>query len=177
MSEQQAPVKRSDGPGGVEQATRVMSVQEIESIERSLGAHQAMLGASEAFLPGDQGALPVLPAGYSIKKHQLSEQAKQMKRALDAGRPQPIPPAEVDRWVKRSKWLEEQFLPYLETRAELHVTKRDRAEWQSATEKARIRTSVKPEIERYIAEWQSIQRRLEPHNPDAGSLHRLRKDR
>lgn len=164
--------------GGVKQDQRVLSTHEIESIERSLGAHQAILGATDAsYAAGNEGATPVLPPGYSVKKRQLSDQAKQMKRALEQGRPQPIPKAEVDKYVKRAEWLKEQFVPYLETRSEIHVMKRDRAEWQSATEKARIRTQERPELERYISEWQSIMRRLEPGNPEAGNLHRLRKDR
>lgn len=164
--------------GEVRQETRVMSVHEIESIEQSLGSHQALLGATEAsYAEGHEGATPVLPPGYRIKRRQLSDQAKQMKRALEEGRPREIPAAEKDKYLRRAKWLEEQFGPYLETRAEIHVTKRDRPEWQSATEKARMRTKERPELERYIAEWQSIMRRLEPGNPEAGNLHRLRKDR
>lgn len=162
----------------VTQQKRVLSMQEVESIERSLGAHQAILGATDAsYAAGNEGATPVLPPGYNIKKRQLSDQAKQMKRTLEEGRPQPIPKADVDKYMKRAEWLKEQFVPYLETRAEIHVLKRDKAEWQSATEKARIRTQERPELERYIAEWQSIMRRLEPGNPEAGNLHRLRKDR
>jgi len=164
--------------GEVEQKTRVLSVQEIESIERSLGAHQAILGATDAsYSNGNDGATPVLPPGYNVKKRRLSDQAQQMKKTLEMGRPQPIAESEKDKYKKRADWLESQFRPYLETRAELHVMKRDRPEWQSAMEKARERTTVKPELERYIAEWQSIQRRLEPGNPEAGSLHKLRKDR
>lgn len=164
--------------GDVVQKERVLSVQEVESIRNSLGAYQAMIGATDAsYTAGNEGATPVLPPGYNVKKRQLSDQAKQMKRTLELGSPQPIPAGERDRYAKRAEWLKEQFSPYLETRAEIHVLKRDKAEWQSATEKARIRTVEKPEIERYISEWQSIMRRLEPGNPEAGNLHRLRKDR
>lgn len=164
--------------GEFKQEGRILSVHEIESIERSLGAHQAMIGATDAsYAAGNEGATPVLPPGYGLKKRQLTDQAKQMKRALEQGRPQPIPAADKDKAMKRADWLKSQFVDYLETRAEIHVLKRDRAEWQSATEKARMRTVEKPELERYISEWQSIMRRLEPGNPEAGNLHRLRKDR
>lgn len=160
--------------GDVEQKHRVLSPHEIESIEHALGAHQAILGATDAsYAAGNEGATPVLPPGYNVKKRQLSDQAKQMKKALDLGRPQPIPAAEKDKYAKRAEWLKSQFVDFLETRAEIHVTKRDRAEWQSATEKARAR----PRLEAYISEYQSIMRRLEPGNPEAGNLHRLRKDR
>lgn len=164
--------------GDVTQSNRVLSMQEVESIEQSLGAHQAILGATDAsYAAGNEGATPVLPPGYNVKKRRLSDQAMQMKKALENGRPQPFPKDQVDKYVKRAECLKEQFVPYLETRAEIHVLKRDKAEWQSATEKARIRTKERPEIERYISEWQSIMRRLEPGNPEAGNLHRLRKDR
>lgn len=160
--------------GDVTQKNRVLSPHEIESIEQALGAHQAILGATDAsYAAGNEGATPVLPPGYSVKKRQLSDQAKQMKKALDQGRPQPIPASEKDRYAKRAEWLKAQFIDFLETRAEIHVTKRDRAEWQSATEKARAR----PRLEAFISEYQSIMRRLEPGNPEAGNLHRLRKDR
>lgn len=170
----QVMVKGSD----VIQATRVLSVQEVESIEQALGAHQAILGATDAsYTSGHEGATPVNPPGYTIKRRRLTEQAQQMKRTLEQGRPQPIANGEKDKYVKRAEWLKSQFLPYLESRAELHVTKRDRAEWQSAVKKAETRLFQRPELERYILEWQSIMRRLDPGNPQAGNLHALRNDR
>lgn len=179
MSDPNVMVKGTDNKSGeVLQKTRVLSPHEVEDLEKALLAHQQVLGASDsAFSNGAEGASPIAPPELRINRRKLNEQAAQIKRVLETCRPQPIPEKDKDRYHQRSKWLESKFGEYLETRAEIHVTKRDRAEWQSATEKARIRTSVKPEIERYIEEWKSIQRLLSPGDPNADNLHRLRKDR
>lgn len=161
--------------GEVEQRTRVLAAHEVESLENALGAHQQVIGAtSEGYLSGEQGSSPVLPPGMRLNRQRLSEQARQIQDTLKRGRPEPVSEKDRDAFLKRANWLKTQFAPYLETREEIHVRKRDNPAWQSATEKARIRTQEKPEIERYISEWQSIMRRLEPENPGADSLHKLR---
>lgn len=170
MADPNVMVKGSE----VEQKTRVLAAHEVESLENALGAHQQVLGATaDGYSSGEQGASPVLPSGLRINRQRISEQARQIKSTLERCRPQKIAEHDKDKYVKRANFLKSQFLPYLETREELHVRKRDNPAWQSATEKARIRTQERPEIEHYISEWQSIMRMLEPENPEAGNLHKL----
>jgi hypothetical protein len=164
--------------GEVVQDTRVLAQHEVESLQQALGAHQQVLGATaDGYLSGEQGAGPVVAPGMRVNRKRLSDQAQQIKKVLETASPEPIPESKRDAYAKRAKWLEDQFKPWLETREELHVLKRDRPAWQSAIKKAQERTRPNSMIEKYIGEWQSIQRRLNPHDPEADSLHRLRKDR
>lgn len=152
----------------------VLSPHEITSLEGALGAHEQVIGATDAgFTRGDQGASPIAPPEMRLNRKKLNDQAEQIKKTLARGRPQPYTPAEKDKAVERLKFLESKFVDLLETRAEIHVMKRDKAEWQTAMAKASKRQSV----EHYITEWKAIQRRLNPGDPEADNLHKLRKDR
>lgn len=168
------------GGGDVRQEGYVLSVGEVEKLGEALSAHQQVLGASEAFQNAADGPAAVRTPEVRVNRRRLSEQAQQIKTVLEKGRPQPIADKEKDRYVKRCDYLQSVFVPYLETLAELRVKRRDQPDWQSATEKARARTAQDPKtginaIEAAIKEWQFIQRRLNPQDPDAGNLHTLRK--
>lgn len=153
----------------------ILSQHEIDSLRDALGAHTQILGATEdGYISGEQGAGPVLAPGLRVNRRKLSDQAKQIKGVLDRCSPQPIPEKERDKYFKEAKRLEEIFKPYLETRAELHALKRDSPHWGSAIEKARIRTQERPEIEQAIVKWKYIMRRMNPEDPNADNLHKLR---
>jgi hypothetical protein len=150
-----------------------LSIRERESLSQSLGAHRDILDAqdSEGRI-AVEGAVPIKYPGLRVNKPKMTEQAKQIKATLERGTPQPTRPEERDALSKRAKELEVRFGHILETRAELRVKRRDDARWDSSMQKARQR----PEFESEIKEWQHIQRRLDPENPDADSLHKLRRD-
>lgn len=159
------------------QTTRVLTVRERESLSQAAEAHAQILGATDRFQNGAEGPAPVLPPGLRVNRRKLNEQQAQIERTLKNCSPEPIPASERDAWARRAKDLEAKFKPYLETRAELHVTRRDKAEWRSAVDKATKRLDRKNGIEDSIIEWQSIKRRMDPDNPEADSLHDLRTDR
>jgi hypothetical protein len=165
----------------VRQNTRVLSLRERQSLNENRLAYKQVLEAGNEFVPGDRGAGPVNLG--NLKRNRLTEQQKQIEDTLRNASPEPISEKDRDAFVKRRDWLKEQFREVLETRAELGVLRREKPEWQSATKKATMRISGKDGMgktvpyEQYIAEYQSICRRLEPENEDAGNLHELRKDR
>jgi hypothetical protein len=164
--------------GEVVQRTRVLALHEEDSLKQALSSHQVVLAATDkGYAMGNEGAAPVVPSDLRVNRQRLNEQAKQIKKTLDECQAHPIPEKERDRYAKRCKDLEAIFVDWLETRRELSVRKRSDPDWQSAMKKARQRTQVDPKIEAAISEWQSIKRRLDPGNPDAGNLHDLRKDR
>ena len=153
----------------------VLSPGEMDSLSQSYAAYAQILGAQDS--SNTMSITPMLVPSLNVNRPKLTAQAQQIKRTLDECAPQPVKTEDKDTLFARAKWLEGQFQPYLETRAEIHVKSRDKAEWQSAMEKARIRTQVNPLIEKYIAEWQYIMRRLNPGDSSADSLHKLRKDK
>lgn len=169
--------------GEVRQSKRILTVREREGLLQAELAHREILNANEQYASADGGAKAVSLPGLRVNRAKLSEQQKQISDTLKNFSPEPIAESERDKYVKRAKYLEEQFAPVLETRAELTVMRRDKPEWASATRKARMRiegndgNGKKVDYEGMIEEWRSIQRRLDPENPDADNLHMLRKDR
>lgn len=161
----------------VRQTVRVLTVRERESLMQSAEAHASILGATDRYQSGVDGPAPVLPPGLRVNRKKLNEQQAQIERVLKTCSPEPIPVDQRDAYARRAKDLEAKFKPYLETRAELHVLRRDKPEWRSAMDKGAKRLDPRNGIEAYIAEWQSIKRRLDPENPEADSLHDLRTDR
>lgn len=184
MEKVAATASITDNP--IVQQGYILAPHEIDSLRQALGAHTQILGATEdGYISGEQGSGPVMIPGLrGGTRRKLSEQAKQIKHTLDTCSPQPIPEKDRDKFVKEAKRLEEIFKPYLETRAELHVLKRDSPFWNSAMEKARYRSATNPdgslkhpEIEGAISKWKYIQRRLNPEDPDADNLHKLRAEK
>lgn len=161
----------------VHQGKRVLTVRERESLEQSRDAYSHIANAGTNYQNGAEGPAPVLPPGLRVNRKKLNEQQMQIERTLKDCSPEPIPEKERDAYKKRADALKEKFLPYLETRAELTVMRREKPEWRSAMKKAEARLNPKTGIERDIAEYQSIMRRLDPDNEEAGALHDLRKDR
>jgi hypothetical protein len=170
--------------GEVTQTKRILSVRERASLEQSRMAHAHILGANGQFQSALDGPAPVLPPDLRVNRGRLNEQQRQIEKTLAECSPEPIADKDRDAYVRRAKQLEEIFRPMLETREELHVLKRDKPAWQSATVKANARISGKDpktgkrvDYEGAIAEWKSIQIRLKPDDEDADSLHQLRKER
>jgi hypothetical protein len=161
----------------VRQTTRVLTVRERESLEQSREAFSQIANAGERYQNGADGPAPVLPPGLRINRKKLTEQQAQIEKTLKYASPEPIADKDRDAFKKRADALKEKFKPFLETRAELTVMRREKPEWRSAMKKAEARLNPKTGIEEAISEYQSIMRRLEPDNEEAGSLHDLRTDR
>lgn len=160
---------------------RVLSVAERQDLEKTVGTYgYAEAARNGGFVPGSQGFGAVDVPWINVNRNRLNEQQKQVKRVLDEGRPEPVSPEDKDRLEKLAEELKEAFDPYLQTRDEVRVVSRSKPEYFSALDKAQAwskpQAKLKGRSPEQLAEaYRNIKRRLEPENPEAGSLDRLRR--
>ncbi len=166
--------------GELSPTRRVLTVRERESLEKTASIYGYGQAQGDNYVPGSQGYGQVFPSHLAVNRVRLNEQQKQVMRVLNEGRPEPTTPAERDQIMKKCDELKAQFEPYLQTREEVHVLRRDNPAFFSAMEKAKkwqtTQSELKGRTPSDIAdEWRNLRRRLEPEDEAFDSLDRLRK--
>lgn len=164
---------------------RVLSVKERESLRDSMSIYGWPEAAKAGnYIPGSSGAAPVEIPYLAYNRPRLNAQQKEVKRVLEEGTPQPVSGAEKDRLRKLADELKEKFTDpeWFQSRAEVRVLKRDKPEYFTALDKAARWTKPQEKLNgrspQELAEaYRNIIRTLEPDDPMADSLDRLRKER
>lgn len=169
-------IVKNDDTGPVK---RVLSIREIESLEKAANIYGYGQATGENYVPGSQGSAPVNVPWLNVNRPRLNEQQRQVMRVLKDGRPEPINPSEKDKFMKRAEQLKSQFKPFLQSRAEVHVVKRDNPAFFSALEKAKKWNQPQSSLdgrtpEQVAEEYRYIMRRLEPDDEFSDSLDKLR---
>lgn len=159
---------------------RVLTVRERESLSSAANVYGYANVAGDQYVPGSQGFGPVMPAHFAVNRPRLNEQQKQVLKVLRDGQPEPTTPDERDRLNKKAAELKAQFEPFLQTREEVHVLRRDNPAFFSALEKAKKWQTPQAGLngrtpEQVAEDYRNIQRRLEPEDENADSLDRLRR--
>lgn len=159
---------------------RVLTVRERESLEKTANIYGYAQVAGDNYVPGSQGYGAVVPSHFSVNRVRLNEQQKQVMKVLENGRPEPTTPDEREKIAKRCDELKAKFEPYLQTREEIHVVRRDNPAFFSALEKAKKWQTGQKDLdgrtpEAIADEWRNLRRRLEPEDEQFDSLDRLRK--
>lgn len=164
---------------------RVLSVSERIDLEKTVGVYgYADASRYNDFRPGSSGFGAVDVPWINVNRVRLNEQQKQVKRVLDEGRPEPVAPEERDRLKALADELKEKFTDpeFFQTREEIRCLSRTKPEYFTALEKAqnwsRPQTKLKGRTPEQLANaYRNIMRRLEPDNPEADSLDRLRRSK
>lgn len=158
-------------------ATRYLSKRERESIEQQLGAHAHMASASpDGYTPALSGmGGAVTNPLFTVRKPQMSEHARHLKKVLDEGSPRSLNEKERGEVEKQlndvQARLEKSGL--IETFEEIACKNMQTPVWMKATEKARRRG----EIEKDIQKWKNLRRLRFPDDPESDNLDHLRKSR
>lgn len=158
---------------------RVLTVRERESLQSTAGIY-GFGQSSDQWVPGSQGFGPVVPAHLNVNRVRLNEQQKRVLQVLKDGTPEPTNGDQRDVMSKRAEQLKEQFQPYLQTREEVRVIRRDNPAYFSALDKHKMWTTPQEALkgrtpEQVAEEYRNIKRRLEPEDEFADSLDRLRR--
>lgn len=161
---------------------RVLSVRERESLEKAASIYGYGQVAGEHYGNGAQGATPVSVPWLNVNRPRLNEQQRQVMKVLKDFSPEPVAEGDRDKVAKKAEMLKAQFEPYLQTREEIHVVKRDNPAFFSALEKAKKWSQPMSDLggrspEQVAEEYRYLKRRLEPDDEFADSLDRLRKAR
>jgi uncharacterized coiled-coil DUF342 family protein len=153
----------------------LLTPQEIEQKKRDIQELKELQNASKEF--GTNDFTTVELDEISIDRAKIREQIKTLEKQLEEHSPQKVTdPAKRDKIKKRREELEKIFMPYLETRRELHIYDRSDPEFTTAVRKATERLS-NTKIEAAIQEWKRLGRLLEPDDPFISDLNYIRKDR
>lgn len=161
---------------------RVATVHERQSMKMAADVYGYGQVTSDNFMPGAAGAGAVTMPGLQGKRNRLNEQQKQVMKVLESQSPEPTSPEDRDRLDKHSKILEAQIGPFLQTNKELRAVSFRDSDFMSALRKAREWSKPQKELggrtpEQVAEDWCNIKRRLDPENPEADSLHDIRKER
>lgn len=163
---------------------RVLTLSERESLTDAARVFGWAGEASEQYqYPTGATPPPVLIQGMRVNRPRLNEQQQRVVRVLREGLPEPVAPADRDRLEKRCEVLEAMFTPVLQTHEELRAFRHRNpdayfkaqeygARWQRPDSKCEGRTP-----QDVAEEWRNLKRRLDPDNPEADSLDRLRRKR
>jgi hypothetical protein len=167
-------VKGSDAP-----VRRVLTVHERESLKVAANVYGYANVMGENFNNGAQGATPTSVPWMNVKRTRLNEQQRQVMKVLEDGTAEPTSPEERDRIDRRVKALESQFLPFLQTRREIRSHSHRDPDFMSALDKAREWNKSQKELggrtpEEVHEEYRNLCRRLDPENPNAGNVEKLR---
>ena len=150
----------------------IITAQEAEALKNDLETLKEMAGAGEMRDTGGYSATSQID-DIALDKEAMRRKIDILNRQLDAHKNQKVTDQSKRREIeKRRKFLEEKFLPYLETWRDLSVMRRDSPDWNPAYQKALRRH----EVEHYISEWKRLGVMLEPDDAFINSLDNLRKD-
>ena len=166
-------VKNTD----VTPSRRILTVYERKAL-----ADQALyFGYGE--VRGEAGSIiqaaPTEFPGMIVKRRQLTEQQKQIKRVIEEGTPRPTTPDERDKIAKRMRAMEARLPEVLQTRKEIRAYSRRDPDFMSALEKAEANDKPSEKLgglspEQYCQEYQNLARTLDPDNKNAGNLEKFR---
>lgn len=162
---------------------RVLSVAERQSLTQAKEVYgYADLATAGNFVPGSRGVGAVEVPYINIHRNQLNAQQKEVLKTLKEGTPEPVKPEDRDRLKKLAEELREKFTDpeYFQTINEIRVFSVSKPEYYSASEKAAKWSQPQAKLKGYSPEqlanaYKNIMRRLEPDNPNADSLDRLRR--
>lgn len=148
---------------------RTLDAHERESLKARAAQGRSMLHASKEFPDGGAGV--VVPVEVALGQDKIQEDVRHAESILERDSPRrETNEAKRNKIVSRRKELESKFKPYLETRQDLDVTRRDTPEFRQALRKAQMR----PTVEHYIAEWRELGKQLDPEDPTLCSLDEIR---
>ena len=151
---------------------RSLTVGERESIQSTIEEKSQLLRATD---DPREGALTVMaPKETGLSKDRLKIEIKRLEETLARESPTAVASRDRDPMNARRRELEARLREeVLETREEIAVINKQHPAWDSAMKKARMR----PKYEAMVHEYREICKRLDPDDPNAGSLDAIRKDR
>ena len=148
---------------------RTLEVHERESIKNRLEKVEEMRQAGQDFREG--GAAAVVPVEVALGREKLDEESEHLRRVLDSESPEKVKRGvDRNRILEKRKELARRIKPYLDTRAEMDVLRRDTPEFRNGLRKAMERQKIEP----LIAEWRELGKQLDPDDPTLTSIEELR---
>lgn len=154
-----------------------MSQAQREEMARQIEQENAYKSGIGQDIPTTGQLGVVIPDGKPVDPAKIDGRVGKLQAALEAGTPKPYSEKDRDKMSKKAeelgKWIAERAL----TKRQMQLLPRDMHEYSLAVRKSRKWEVGSPEFSEKANEYRDIMRRLNPDDPDAGSIEALRKER
>ena len=156
----------------------VMSPERREQLQSQIAQEKAYKAGLGKNLP-DEGLLGPTDAagGLGVSTSKIDGRISRMEGAIAAGTPAPLSGPAKQKAEKRADalrgWLSERLL----TSREMDLFARDGYEYQRAVHKSKKNEVGNPQFAKNANEYRGLMQSIDPGNPEASSIERLRKDK